>query len=183
MNLKYVLSLFLLTLTLSTWAKNKRLDSVDCNISKQTYGSVLECGDELYSIKMGSQVEKSLHQICRDQFKCKISFEVNGRDEVVKILSAFSKGKKQAQTFPTSFDCRKAKNQAEKIVCTHEDLARLDNQLGAKIKRALETTEDTKKVRDEQKTWIKQKRDKCEDKDCLMREYQKRLELFESKAS
>lgn len=171
-------SMMAVMVVISVEAKSKRFDSVECDIKQQSYGSVLECNEEMYSVKMGSSVEKSLYQICKANFKCKISFEVNNRDEVTKILSAFSKGKKRAQNFDTSFDCRKPKGFAEKTVCENEDLAKLDNQLGAKIKMALEQTSKTKKIRDEQKAWIKEKRNKCHDHDCLLKAYQERVENF-----
>jgi hypothetical protein len=175
--LSLILSFFF---TFQASAKDKRFDSVECNVKKQAYGSVLECGEDLYSVKMGSAVEKSLYQICKAGFKCRISFQANGRDEVTKILSAYSKGKKQAQTYDASFDCEKAKGSVEQMVCTNEDLAKLDNQLGAQIKAALEHAEDTKKVRDEQKDWIKEKRNKCHDHDCLLKAYQARLKDFKN---
>ncbi len=164
----------------STHAKDKRLDSVECDVKKQSYGSTLECGDDIYSVKMGSSVEKSLYQICKSNFKCKISFQANARDEVTKILSAFSKGKKQAKMYLTSFECKKQRSEVEEIICTDEELAKLDNRLGAEIKILLEKSEDTKAVRDEQKNWLKNNRDKCKDKDCLMTEYKTRLEKFKS---
>lgn len=161
-------------------SKDKRHDSVECDIKKQQYGTVLECGEDLFSVKQGSAVEKSIFQICKTNFRCKISFETNPRDEVTKILSAFSKGKKQAQTFDTSFDCKKAKGFAEETVCTNQDLAKLDNQLGAQIKISLEKSSETKKIRDEQKAWIKNIRDKCENKECLIDAYKTRLESFDN---
>lgn len=172
---KIILSLFILMFDLQVLAKPKRFDGVECDVTQQTYGSVLECGEELFAVKKGSAVEKSLNQICKTRFKCQISFEVNNRDEVTKILSAFTKGKKKDQTFATSFDCKKAHNSVEKIICTNEDLAKLDNQLGAEIKKALETAESTIKVRDRQKAWIKEKRNVCKDRECLLEAYQKRL--------
>jgi uncharacterized protein YecT (DUF1311 family) len=161
--------------------KKKRFDAVECDVTKQTYGSVLECGDNLFSVKMGSAVEKSLYEICKINFKCKISFEINSRDEVTKILSAFSKGKKQAQTYPTSFNCKKPKTFVEKTICTNEDLANLDNQLGAKIKKKLETTDETKKVRDAQKKWLKEIRNICNSHDCLLKAYKLRLKEFDKR--
>lgn len=172
---------FVLLVNVNAWAKNKRLDSVDCEVTKQTYGSVLECGDDLYSVKSNSAVEKGVFQICRENFKCRISFEVNARDEVTKVLSAFTKGKKEAKKFRTSFDCNTAKSYVEKTVCTNEELAKLDNQLGAKIKRLLETSESTKPIRDQQKTWLKDKRDPCQTMDCLLEVYKSRLDDLEAK--
>ncbi len=169
-----------LFLGFSADGKSKRLDSVECDVKKQSYGSVLECGDDIYSVKMGSPVEKSLYQICKSNFKCKISFEANARDEVTKIMSAFSKGKKLAKTYLPSFECKKQRTDIEEMICTDEELAKLDNRLGAEIKIILEKSEDTKAVRDEQKNWLKNNRDKCKDKECLMSEYKMRLEKFKS---
>lgn len=177
MNLRFLIGSLILTFGLQALAKDKRYDSVDCDVTKQAYGTVLECGEGLYSVKQGSAVEKSLYQICKANFKCKISFEANNRDEVTKILSAFSKGKKKAKTYTTSFECNEAKGFAEETVCQNEELAKLDNQLGAKLKQALETSETTKKIRDSQKAWLK-KRDKCEDEECLKTQYKNRLEDF-----
>ena len=159
--------IFIAIITFNADAKDKRLDSVECDVTKQAYGSVLECGENLYSVKQGSAVEKSLYQICRANFKCKISFEANKRDEVTKILSAFSKGKKKAKTFTASFDCKEASGSIEEMICANEDIAKVDNQLGARIKLALDTSVETKKIRDAQKAWLKDKRNKCQDRNCL----------------
>lgn len=179
MDFRHVFILLSMAVGFTCLAKDKRYDSVDCDVTKQAYGSVLECGEGLYSVKQGSSVEKSLYQICKANFKCKISFEANKRDEVTKILSAFSKGKKKAKTYTTSFDCAEANGFAEQTVCEDEALAKLDNQMGAKLKLALETSETTKKIRDAQKAWLKE-RNKCQDKECLLSEYKKRLADFKS---
>ena len=178
MKFNQILILFIFLSYLSSEAKKKRLDSVECDVSKQSYGSILECGEDIYSVKMGSAVEKSLYQICKSNFKCKISFEVNARDEVTKILSAYAKGKKQSTLYRTSFDCKTAQGFIEETVCTDPELAELDNRLGAEIKMTLEKSEDTKSIRDTQKIWLKEKRNKCKDKECLMLEYKSRLEEF-----
>ncbi len=179
--MKWNVFLLITAFSFNLQAKNKRLDSVSCTLKQQAYGDVLDCGEDLYSVKMGSSVEKSLNQICKKNFKCQISFEVNGRDEVTKVLSAFSKGHKQAKTYETSFDCRKAKGFAEKTVCEDKELANLDNQLGAKLKRALEVNVDTKKIRDDQRDWVREVRNHCQNSECLLKAYQKRLKNFKFK--
>lgn len=169
-------TLLLILLVLQLDAKTKRFDSRHCRLVKQTYGSVLECGEDLYSVQQNSSVEKSLNQICTNNFKCQLTFEVNGRDEVTKVHSAFAKGKKQAKTYDASFDCQKAQGQAEKIVCTDPELADLDNRLGAEVKKAQFRSDKPKKVRDAHRSWLQSQRDACEDKECLKKVYEERLE-------
>jgi hypothetical protein len=169
-------ALLLVLMGLNLDAKNKRFDSRQCRLVKQTYGSVLECGEDLYSVPQKSSVEKSLEQICTNNFKCQLTFEVNGRDEVAKVHSAFAKGKKYAKTYVTSFDCQKAQGFAEQIVCTDTELADLDNRLGAEVKKAQYRSDKPKKVRDAHKAWLQAKRNACQDKECLKKVYELRLE-------
>jgi len=88
-----------------------------------------------------------------------------------------------------SFDCQKARNAPEKMVCSDPELSKLDDQLAQTYRDALNTmaaqvkadkiTSDTpSRLIKEQKNWITYVRNVCEDIACLRESYQSRVELL-----
>jgi uncharacterized protein YecT (DUF1311 family) len=88
----------------------------------------------------------------------------------------------RAPTFPASFDCAKARSDAEKTVCGHADLAKADRELTAVYQR-LEfrlPSHERKRLQGEQIQWLSQ-RDKCNYKgvdECLREAYENRLAVL-----
>lgn len=97
-----------------------------------------------------------------------------------------------------SFDCTKATNAAEKMICGDSELSKLDERLAATYKQALKHAEESyageagyvkqalvpqekEAVTEEQKRWLKDVRDTCQDKECIEAVYQSRInELLEA---
>ncbi|MDR1284953.1 MAG: lysozyme inhibitor LprI family protein [Campylobacteraceae bacterium] len=59
--------------------------------------------------------------------------------------------------FPASFDCKKAKTDVEKLICSNEELSRLDEELNEAYKKLLAMTnnDDKKMIIQEQREWVK----------------------------
>jgi uncharacterized protein YecT (DUF1311 family) len=83
--------------------------------------------------------------------------------------------------FPASFDCNKAKTDVEKLICSNEELSKLDEELNEAYKKALSFIIDKKEFNQEQLKWLKQRSDcfaKCKDcmpiAECLSMKYQYR---------
>ncbi|MES2825920.1 MAG: lysozyme inhibitor LprI family protein [Pseudomonadota bacterium] len=74
-----------------------------------------------------------------------------------------------------SFDCAKAGTATEKLICSDAKVSTLDEQLNAVYKAANETATDKNAFKAQQRDWLKQKRNVCEDADCLALVYQARI--------
>jgi uncharacterized protein len=73
-----------------------------------------------------------------------------------------------------SFDCKKARTQAEKLICATPALSRADEELGRQYKAARAATKDAKGLRDAQQRWVR-KRDLCADAACMLAAYERRI--------
>ncbi len=76
----------------------------------------------------------------------------------------------QPATFQTSFDCAKAGNAADRLVCADRELAALDVKAAVLYQQALTAVADKNEFQGEQQTWLSQ-RDVCADKGCLATAY------------
>ena len=77
--------------------------------------------------------------------------------------------------FAPSFDCAKASNGQEKLVCSDRELSKLDVDLSQAYAKAKDKTADKDKLKKEQLEWIKFSLRACSDKTCLVGVYQKRM--------
>lgn len=77
-----------------------------------------------------------------------------------------------------SFDCDKASNKAEILICGVPELSALDINLDKLYKKVRQTQSDRITLRDNQRAWL-QRRNQCEHVDCLRREYQHRITELE----
>ncbi len=77
-----------------------------------------------------------------------------------------------------SFDCAKAGNKVEKLICAKPELSQLDEQLSSSYK-ALQQVPGAPELREKQQSWIKQ-RNRCKDAACVGYEYKARLEAMAS---
>src|SRR5262245_54946673 len=73
-----------------------------------------------------------------------------------------------------TFDCNKASNFVEKVICSDSRLTSMDDQLGRLYKDALATGSHSEALKTEQKAWLSS-RNQCKDSDCIMRAYSDRI--------
>ncbi len=119
---------------------------------------------EKYSPEMGLLLKKS--------FALLLGFILDKamKKVIAAIIFMFT-----ATSFATSFDCSKASTSIEKAICLHPELSLLDEQLALAYRLAVTSAIDQGQLRHEQRTWITQVRNKCEDANCLAGAYQNRI--------
>ncbi|MBS1212631.1 MAG: hypothetical protein H6R26_1248 [Proteobacteria bacterium] len=86
--------------------------------------------------------------------------------------------------FPTgllaaSFDCRRAGSRIDKIICSDENLSRLDETMSRAYKKTLSLAIQPDKVKREQRAWIKS-RNACVDQACVAQAYRTRIDALRS---
>jgi uncharacterized protein YecT (DUF1311 family) len=87
-----------------------------------------------------------------------------------------SEAKKDA--IAASFPCEKAGTNVEKMICSDAEIASLDVKLDRFYKDALNRSEDKQKLKDEQRAWLEERRNKCGEPYCLASTYRHRIEEF-----
>lgn len=78
-----------------------------------------------------------------------------------------------------SFDCAKAVTKVEKLICGDAELSKLDEELNAAYKAALQDGTQADATKQAQKQWMKE-RNGCADADCVKRAYGTRLATLSS---
>ncbi len=81
-------------------------------------------------------------------------------------LSSFSQA--------ASFDCAKAAAPIEKLICSDEATSKLDADLAAVYKAAMQKTDKSDDLKLQQRAWLKEKRNLCKDAACIVQVYQAR---------
>jgi uncharacterized protein YecT (DUF1311 family) len=82
-----------------------------------------------------------------------------------------------------SFDCARARSTSEKIICSDDDLARQDRELGKVYARAKRAAPDPRAFqRDSDAEWA-QRESNCRDRECLQRWYEHRREQLSSSSA
>ena len=81
-----------------------------------------------------------------------------------------------AATYAASFDCAKAGSKIEKMVCADSALSKLDQDLGT-IFNSLKSA--NVEIVSEQKKWLRERRNTCQDILCLANAYKGRIEELE----
>lgn len=76
--------------------------------------------------------------------------------------------------WPLSVNCKNTTTFTEKAICSDSELSKLDNELVYLYQKAT-ANGDTDTIKLEQKYWLEQKRNKCENTTCLKRVYDFRL--------
>ena len=70
-----------------------------------------------------------------------------------------------------SFDCRRARSNTEKMICSDAELARLDRELGRAYTRAKNTTPDPAAFQRQSELEWRRRETICQDRGCLLRWY------------
>lgn len=89
------------------------------------------------------------------------------------------------QSSEPSFDCAKASTAIEHIICGNLALAKLDREVAQAYKDDLDTTDDSKAMMRNQRSWLKQRDTECEGSaksevtTCLLRSYHQQLSTLQ----
>ncbi len=76
--------------------------------------------------------------------------------------------------FAPSFDCTKASNGVERLICSDRELAKLDVELSQLYLKARSNAVDKDRLKSEQIAWVRTSR-ACSDKICLKKSFEQRL--------
>jgi uncharacterized protein YecT (DUF1311 family) len=76
--------------------------------------------------------------------------------------------------FAPSFDCTKASNGVERLICSDRELAKLDVELSQLYLKARSNAVDKERLKSEQIAWIRTSR-ACSDKNCLKKSFEQRM--------
>jgi uncharacterized protein YecT (DUF1311 family) len=77
-----------------------------------------------------------------------------------------------------SFDCQKATTDIEKLICSDEELSRLDDELGKAYKSVLNETDNSNIFKQKQKKWLTE-RNRCKDANCIKYQYEQQLSYLQ----
>lgn len=107
-----------------------------------------------------------------------------GRNVVCRSLQGLCKpGRVENRTdthaaLARSFDCSRLTSMASQLICGDTDLARADKELADLYGRKLASSANKTRVRDDQRSWLRDERNRCSDKACLQRAYRSRIEAL-----
>lgn len=75
-----------------------------------------------------------------------------------------------------SFNCKHSKTLTENLICSSKELSELDLNLVQTYKNILNTrADDAPQLKEEQRNWRENTRNKCEDIECLIKVYNERI--------
>ncbi|MGV8933452.1 MAG: lysozyme inhibitor LprI family protein [Gallionellaceae bacterium] len=77
-----------------------------------------------------------------------------------------------------SFDCGKAQSKVEHLICDNAEISKLDEELAAAYKAALQVKGKSDEVKNIQLNWLKV-RNRCLSKDCINQEYTRQINVLQ----
>lgn len=77
--------------------------------------------------------------------------------------------------YAASFDCGKAASEVEKIICSDDELSRLDESLNKAFLGALKRADIKKQALESQRQWLKNERNACQNAECIRNAYETRI--------
>ncbi|WP_240745970.1 lysozyme inhibitor LprI family protein [Cupriavidus oxalaticus] len=75
-----------------------------------------------------------------------------------------------------SLDCSKLISVQAQLICGDTELTRVDKTLAGIYDRKLKASADKRRLREDQRAWLRNSRNKCSDKACLLRSYHLRID-------
>lgn len=104
-----------------------------------------------------------------------------GRDAACNFLQGLCKPgrlethRETGALLARSLECSRLPSIAAQLICGDAELASADSALAARYNQRLKTSTNKERLRAEQRTWIRESRNACADKACLLRSYQTRM--------
>jgi len=105
-----------------------------------------------------------------------------GRDVACKSLQGLCKPGRLETQYETkaalahSLDCSKLPSVQAQLVCGDAELARVDKELADIFNQKIKTSANKTRLREDQRAWLRNSRNVCGDKACLLRSYQQRID-------
>jgi len=77
--------------------------------------------------------------------------------------------------FAASFDCGKANTEVERLICSNDELSKLDESLNEVYLQALNRSDIKEQAIESQRQWLKYERDVCQNAECIKKAYETRI--------
>jgi|GEM_PF-1964391 len=74
-----------------------------------------------------------------------------------------------------SFDCGKAASEVEKLICSDDELSKLDDSLSKAYLQALKRADIKEQTIRSQRQWLKNERNTCQNAECIRKAYETRI--------
>jgi uncharacterized protein YecT (DUF1311 family) len=94
--------------------------------------------------------------------------------------AAKSENEINAKSTGPSFNCKGRLLKVEEVVCSDEELSRLDVELNNLYQSELQQAKDKRQIKSEQLDWIVHSMRMCTERDCLINAYQTRIDALKS---
>lgn len=104
-----------------------------------------------------------------------------GRDVACAMLPGICRPTLKERTrasYSPSFDCDKAHTNVENMICSDKELSFLDKEMAELYRTGLAKQSSSRDFRHEQRTWLREFRNRCNDKACLITAYKKRISVL-----
>lgn len=85
-----------------------------------------------------------------------------------------------SKSHAASFDCQKARNAVEQLICLDPQLSAADERMAGLYSRAVNAAEDPRAVRQSQRDWLRLVRNRCDGRECLVAAYAERIRRLEA---
>ena len=76
-------------------------------------------------------------------------------------------------------DCSQARNNMDKLMCSNTELGQLDDQMVRVFREAFFHTKEKQSLLEQQRDWIRNVRDLCNDTPCLRKAYSDRIDVLQ----
>lgn len=86
-------------------------------------------------------------------------------------------------SYAASFNCKKASTLVEKAICSDPELSELDEQLAKSYKQARNNSANPKKLKQQQRHWLRSERNQCQTIICLQAVYKVRISELGNKST
>ncbi len=97
---------------------------------------------------------------------------------IIKVIGIAGVAAFSSSLQAASFDCTKASTTVEKLICQDNGLSRADDNLAIAYQHAMSAVSDKEALKNQQRTWLKDTRNKCQDTYCLYTAYRNQESLL-----
>jgi uncharacterized protein len=78
-------------------------------------------------------------------------------------------------------DCSHARTNTEKLICSSTRLGIADEMMARAFRAAIHRGRDPRELMESQRKWIEERRDACNDVDCMLKAYEDRIGDLEAR--
>ncbi len=166
------------SLALTDATLSAKFDSIDAGSQSVNLSiNQKETGTVVWTLQQVGDKDKPALLLTREdgsQDKLQFVRKIGPADQN-RLANLKLKEKREAGKPTPSFDCTRAQNQVEEMICSDRELARADVELNRLYKAAIKSTANQEQMAEVQAAWREQERDQCADIACVNQAYQARI--------